>query len=185
MENCIFSAICDRATGCDIGLFIKFVGLLVFTYNFIETWKMRAYVILKIPLIFFVSPRVLELTDQTCRVSIPLNRRTRNHVGSLYFGALAVGADLTAGLLAFRLIDKSQFKINFLFKDFRADFLKRCEADTVFVCDSGTRITEAVKKAIESRERVNVSVPITAFTPSLLNDEPTGQFYLTLSMKSY
>ena len=38
---------------------------------------------------------------------MPLRRRTKNHLGSMYFGVLAVGADITGGFLAMEPIQES------------------------------------------------------------------------------
>ena len=56
---------------------------------------------LKIPVIGYVAPKLLELDDNTVKVKIRLRRRTKNHLNSMYFGVLAVGADLAAGAHAF------------------------------------------------------------------------------------
>ncbi len=39
------------------------------------------------------------MSAKALRIRIPLGWRTRNHLGSMYFGALATGADLVGGLL--------------------------------------------------------------------------------------
>ena len=52
---------------------------------------LRAFGFFKVPMIFWSGASVTELTDQRCVVTIPLKRRNRNHLKSMYFGALAVG----------------------------------------------------------------------------------------------
>jgi len=47
----------------------------------------------KIPLIGYVNPKLIKLTDKSMVVKIPLRRKTKNHLGSMYFGALGIGAD--------------------------------------------------------------------------------------------
>ncbi|WP_224363876.1 DUF4442 domain-containing protein [Hyalangium versicolor] len=46
--------------------------------------------------------RVEEVTETRARLSVPLKRRTRNHVGGLYFGVQMTLAELCAGLLLLR-----------------------------------------------------------------------------------
>ena len=48
---------------------------------------------------------MVELSDDKCVVKVPLKRRSRNHLRSMYFGALAAGADCAGGLIAMRLIE--------------------------------------------------------------------------------
>src|SRR5258708_3990113 len=96
--------------------------------NVKETLKLRTFGLLKIPVLFFVSPTVVELDDYRCVVKIPLTRRSKNHLGSMYFGVLAAGADCAGGLMAMKLIEeaasrgRNRKKINLIFKDFKAEF---------------------------------------------------------------
>ena len=76
-----------------MNLFIKYFGLT------------------KVPLIFYCRPKGVKLSNSSVTLKIPLLRRTKNHVGSMYIGALAVGADLTSALLALNIINKSKIKI--------------------------------------------------------------------------
>src|SRR3990167_7603136 len=97
-----------------------------------ETVLLRSFGLLKIPLLFFISPTVVEMTDQRCVVKVPLNRRTRNHLKSMYFGVLCAGADCAGGLVAMRMIQEEGNRINLISKDFRAEFMKRAEGDVFF-----------------------------------------------------
>ena len=64
------------------------------------TAQLWAFGILKIPVLFFLKPRVLQVDIEKTEVMIKLNRKTKNHLGSMYFGVLAAGADVAGGLLA-------------------------------------------------------------------------------------
>lgn len=145
-----------------------------------ETVGLWAFGIFKIPVLAFVAPSVVELTHERCVVKIPLNRRTRNHVGSMYFGVLAAGADCAGGLMAYRLGGP---EMNLLFKDFHAKFLKRAEGDVFFTCSNGREIQDAVIRAKETGERQNLPVQVIATVPSKQGDEPVAEFVLTLSLK--
>ena len=150
------------------------------------TLKLRAVGALKIPVLFFLSPTVVELNDYRCVVKIPLTRRSRNHLGSMYFGALAAGADCAGGLIAFGLADEASTKgrkISLIFKDFKAEFLKRAEGDVHFTCEDGMEIRQMVERVRSSGERENMPVHVTATVPSKLGTEPVAQFTLTLSLK--
>ncbi|MEA1882598.1 MAG: DUF4442 domain-containing protein [Candidatus Marinimicrobia bacterium] len=136
----------------------------------------------KIPMIFFCRPSVVSINDESMTLKIPLRRRTRNHVGSLYFGAFAVGADLSGGLLAMRFISRQKQKIVPIFKDFKADFLKLAKGDVHFTCSQGNEVSELVNKAAETGERQNLLLSITASVPSIEND-PVAEMVLTLSIK--
>ena len=100
----------------------------------------------------------------------------------MYFGALAVGADVTGGFLAMDPIVESGRNIHLIFKDFKADFLKRPEGDVHFYCNDGLVIRELVNKAIETGERHNYKMNIEAAVPKL-SDDIVARFELTLSLK--
>lgn len=158
--------------------------------NLKHTLQMRGVGLVKIPLLFFVSPFVVELSGSRCEIRIPLSWRTKNHLGSMYFGALAIGADCAGGLIAWRLLEKTNRKIkadgarmDLVFKDFHAEFLKRPEGDVHFSCEEGREISDLVAKALKSGERESLPVHITATVPSKLGQEAVARFILTLSIR--
>jgi hypothetical protein len=103
----------------------------------------------------------------------------------MYFGVMAAGADLGAGLMAQYLAEKQAGgKIGILFKDFKADFLKRAEGDTRFICEEGEKIRQAIDSALETHERQNIPVRVYATVPSKSGNEPVAEFVLTLSLKA-
>lgn len=136
----------------------------------------------RIPLLFYVGARVTEVTPDRMVVRIPLKRRTRNHLNSMYFGALCAGADCAAGVFAMHFMDKQPANISLVFKDFHAEFLKRAEGDVDFICSQGKEIAELVAQAAASEERVERLLDVIAVVPSI-GDEPVAKFSLTLSLK--
>ena len=146
------------------------------------TWKLWLFGLTRIPLIFFCRPRVINITETSLEVKIKLNRRTRNHLNSMYFGVLSIGADVTGGFLAMEYIRKSKSKISLIFKDFHADFLKRAEGDVHFLCDEGEKIKKLVDAADSTNERQNLPIHIRAIVPEISMDS-VANFTLTLSLK--
>lgn len=101
----------------------------------------------------------------------------------MYFGALAVGADIAGDVLAMALIRKSGRNISLVFKDFKVGFLKRPEGDTHFTCNDGQGVKNLIDETTKTGERVNMPLKITATVPEILGDEPVAEFVLTLSLK--
>ena len=134
-------------------------------------------------MIGYCRPRVVNVSDTEVVLSIPLNRRTRNHVGSMYIGAMTVGVDFVTGLTAMTSIKKSKKNIVLIFKDLKSSFIKRAEGETFFTCNHTKEIEAAVKKVVDSKQRVNIEVPIIATVPEKFGDEPVAEFTITLSMK--
>jgi len=149
-----------------------------------QTFGMRLFGWLKIPLLASVRPSVVELSETRCVIKVPLRRWSRNHLGSMYFGALAIGADCAGGLLAMDQIKRSGGKVSLVFKAFQAQFLKRPESDVYFICEEGQAIRDQVRRALESEERITEPMHIQAAVK--LPDgtfEPVAEFTLELSLK--
>ena len=151
--------------------------------NWKQTLTVRYFGFTKIPLIFFVKPQVIQLDKTQCKIRIPLRRRSKNHLHSMYFGALAIGADLASGLLAMQMIARSEKKISLVFKDMQADFLKRVDADAIFTCTDGEKISSLIQEVILTGERQHKSLNIKVTAPDKYGDEILATFTLTLSLK--
>lgn len=139
--------------------------------------------IFKIPLIGFVRPRLIELTDTKMVIKISLRRRTKNHLGSMYFGALAIGADLSGAFQAFYIAEKTSRKMSVVFKNFNANFISRPESDVYFVSNEGALIQEIIDETVETKERVTKDIKINAFTNYPEAPVHVAEFGLGLSIK--
>jgi acyl-coenzyme A thioesterase PaaI-like protein len=151
--------------------------------RFRATLALRLWAWRSIRLIGWVRPRVIAMDGERCVLRIPLTRRTRNHLGSMYFGALWTGADAAAALLGFQLLRARKSRISVIFKDARAEFVRRPEADVDFACEQGREIRELLDRAEQSGERENLQVHVVATAPEISGDEPVARFELTLSVK--
>lgn len=138
-----------------------------------------------VPLMGFCSPRVIAISDEACCVAIPLNDKTKNHLGCMYFGALHIGADCAGGILAMHQIQQRQKNISLIFKNAEANFLRRAEGEVHFYCGNGREIAKAIDETIATGERVNVPLKIVATVPALLKDEHVVEYELTLSLKCH
>lgn len=142
----------------------------------------NAYCAVNIPLLAFVTPRVIALTDEKAEVRVRLDRRSRNHLGVMYFGALAMGAELSIALKALTAIHYSGKKIDFIFKDFQSDFLKRADGHVHFVCADAPKIQNLINRAASSADRFSETFEGYAYVPSA-GEEPVMKYKLTLSVK--
>ena len=134
----------------------------------------------KIPVIGFVKPKLLVLNDTDVEVKIRLRRRSKNHLNSMYFGALAIGADVAAGIHTFYFSEKLGLKVSFAFKGMNAEFLKRAESDIIFKCDQGEIIEKAILKSDAEKVRINETVTVNAFDS---NNEIVAKFDMIVSVK--
>jgi acyl-coenzyme A thioesterase PaaI-like protein len=147
-----------------------------------ESLWLRLFGLARIPLLFYVGVSVVELSPERMIVRIPLKRRNKNHLNSMYFGALCIGADVAPGAYTMYLIRQQRAHISMVFKDFQAEFLKRAEGDVHFICEQGKEIAELVAKAVATDERVERQLDVIAVVPSI-SDEPVARFKLTISLK--
>jgi uncharacterized protein DUF4442 len=150
-----------------------------------NTLAVRLWSLRNVFLLFFVKPSILEINERRCVVRIPLNWRTRRHdIHAMYLGVLCMGADVSAGLIAFDQMNKRKLRLSFVFKDMKADFLKRAEGHVLFTNDDGPLIMQLIERTLATGERQQAIVHVTATVPSKLGDEPVAKFEMTLSLKS-
>lgn len=148
------------------------------------TMMVRLWSLQNVFLLWLVRPKIVQLNADRCVVRIPLNFITRRRdIRAMYLGTLCMGADVAAGLIAFQLVRQRRARVSFIFKDLRAEFLKRAEGDVVFTNADGPLIQDLVARALETGERQEATVAVTATVPSKLGDEPVARFALTLSVK--
>ena len=134
----------------------------------------------KIPMIGFTKPQLLCLNDETAKIKVKLKRRTKNHLNSMYFGALAVGADVAGGVHAFYFAEKYNQKISFAFKGMNAEFLMRAESDCIFYCKDGKKVEAAILKSKEIGERINETTFVEVFNQE---NEKVALFEMIVSVK--
>ncbi|MGZ3769583.1 MAG: DUF4442 domain-containing protein [Bdellovibrio sp.] len=142
------------------------------------------YGLLKIPLLLFVNPRVVENSEKRFAVKIPLSYRTKNHLNSMYFGAMGIGAELSVAGPAVVAISESKQKIDFVFKDFSAQYLKRGDGDVHFICDDVEAVKNLVEEAKTNPNRLERKFKGYAIVPSKSETEPVMTYELTFSVKN-
>lgn len=151
-----------------------------------ENLKMTAYVnaasLLKLPLLAFCTPQVIRLDDERSEVRVRLDWRTRNHLNVMYFGALAMGAELSIALKAIQEIQRAKQRIDFIFQDFDAQFLKRADGHVRFVCEEAAGVRELITQAKASPERFHRK--FTGYAVVEGRTEPVMTYHLTLSVKN-
>ncbi|KTD19129.1 aromatic compounds catabolism [Legionella lansingensis] len=137
----------------------------------------------KVPLIGHLRPKLLKLDEQDIIIKLPLKRRSKNHLHSMYFGALAVGADLAGGLHGFYHAKQANLKVSIVFKSFQAQFLRRPESDVYFMCDQGMVVRAMIEEAKKTEQRINKPIEIKAFVNYPKAPEEVANFILELSIK--
>lgn len=145
-------------------------------------WMLFLLGLVKIPLIGYLRPKLISLNDESVQVRIKFRRRSKNHLNSMYFGALAVGADVAGGIHAFYFSEKHHKKVSFAFKSMKAEFLKRAESDVTFECREGKMIESIVLESFAKQERINQIVKVEAKNT---DSETVALFEMEISIKTY
>jgi hypothetical protein len=148
-----------------------------------ETAMLTVLGITKIPMLAFLTPRVMRVDESGCEVKIPLSYRSKNHMGSMYFGALSCGADLAGGLNAAMAIREKYKGVQLIFKDVKGEFLKRPDGDVHFTSSAGREVLEALDTTTRTGERITVPVNVVVTVPQKYGDEAVARYVVGLSLK--
>lgn len=144
-------------------------------------WLIKGTSLTRIPLLSFCNPQLLDIEPKS-RVTIPLNFITKNHLRTMYFGALTMGAELSVSVPILEAISIQKKPISFVFKDFKCQFLKRADSAVIFEFADVTRSRAAIEKALATGERLNETFTGTAFSKT--NPENLFMNYeITISLK--
>lgn len=137
----------------------------------------------KVHLIGHLRPKLIALDDRQIVAKLPFSRRSKNHLNSMYFGALAVGADLAGGLHSFYHAERAKVKVSVAFKSFQAQFLRRPESDVYFVCEMGEEVKAMIEESKVTGQRINKPIAIKAYINYPEKAEEVADFSLELSIK--
>ncbi len=121
-------------------------------------WKMRLYMLKKLPLALIAGLKVIEIDDNKASVSIPFKFLNQNPFQSIYFAALAMAAELSTGILALTSVQAASKPVSMLVFEMNANFTKKAKSKIVFTCTQGNEISEAIEESIRTGEGKIVTV---------------------------
>lgn len=104
---------------------------------------------------------VEESSTERAVLTLPLKRRTRNHVGSVYFGAQVTLAEICMGLLIFNRYPPGPYGL--LVKRVEVDFHAKAKSDLRATCAPGPEIFAELQRGLESDGQAEawIEVPLT------------------------
>ena len=146
-------------------------------------WMLWVFGKFKVRMIGYCKPKLIEINDEQLILRIKLRKKTKNHLNSMYIGALTVGADVAGGLHAFYHAEKFKKKASIVFKSFNAQFHKRPETDVTFISKEGLIVKQMLEQSMQSKERINKNIQIDAFTHYPKNPEKVASMILEVSIK--
>lgn len=146
------------------------------------TWMIRLLSLLKVPLLGLCFPKVIALDATKAIVKIRRWWLTSNHVGSMYFGALAMGAELCVATQLLMRMGADKVPVTFIFKDAQFQFLSRAEGHVYFQTDEVSQVDALIAECLRVKTRCDKTINGYAYT----DNEPTKKiltYQITLSIK--
>ena len=99
-------------------------------------------------------------------------------------GSLVGAADITAGLFAMHIAKQKKCTPSLVFKNVQANFIKRAEAHTLFVCKDRKEIEELIDEALSTNKRCEKTLSVKAYCPKTFANKEIAEFKMTLSIRA-
>ena len=125
--------------------------------NLNSSFRVRLFFLLKLPSLLFWKVRVASVDPDIGKVEIRFSWRTQNPFQSTYFAALAGTGELSTGMLAMVAME-GRGPMSMLVTRLEGQYSKRGLGRTVFTCEDGPKIREAVDRAYATGEGQEVEV---------------------------
>ena len=114
--------------------------------------KLNTYLLFKLPSAYLTGVRTKQIDDTTCVVTVKHRWINQNPFNSMFWAVQGMAAELTTGALVMKKIRDSGKRISMLVANNNATFTKKAIGRITFKCEEGSKIDEAIKKAIETGE---------------------------------
>lgn len=150
--------------------------------NLIKEYE--AFLQQNVPMIAFSELSIVKIDETQCVIKMPFIDKNKNHVQSMYLGALTIGAEVSAGILTFHMIKTLDIISTVVFKDFQASFLRLAKKDVYFICSDIEKVKASLVETNQTKQRVNFGVQVIAVEDLNHLDEPVATFNITASVKA-
>ena len=108
----------------------------------------------KLPLGLFAGLKLDHIDPYRCEVSLPFGWRTQNPFRSIYFAAQCMAAEMSTGALAMLAIESAPHSVSMLVTGMSAEFGKKATERSVFTCENGLDVFNAINHTIETGEGI-------------------------------
>ena len=142
--------------------------------------KSRIFLLSKLPSAFFTGVRIRDVDEKKCRVTVPYNWFSKNPFHSIYFACLGMAAEMSTGVLCMIHLYYRKPPVSMLVVKVEGDYFKKATDKTIFICEDGEKIENAIDEAILSGEARTIRAKSTGTNK---NGELVATFYITWSFK--
>ena len=111
--------------------------------DLLKPWKLKLFMLAKLPMGFLAGLKVTECTDRAAAVTIRFGYLTKNPFRSLYFACLAMAAELSTGVLGL-LPTMAGSPVAMLIVGLEGEFTKKAVGLITFRCEDGEALAKAV-----------------------------------------
>ena len=123
----------------------------------LSPFKFGLFKITKLPLTFLSGIKATSLSPTSATTSVKCGYLNTNPYKSIYYGVLAMTAELSTGILAIFSIGKYEESISLLVIESNGKFHKKATGKIKFTCNEGVLFQEALEKCIQENIPVTVS----------------------------
>ena len=131
-------------------------GFDIFSKRIQSRWTSNLFFLFKLPMAFFSGLKVVQISRESCAVSIRYKWINQHPSQSVYFAAQLMAAELSTGALAFGQLYQRKPSVSMLVLSNRSLFHKKVKGKLTFTCSDGGIIENAIQKTIETGEPVTV-----------------------------
>lgn len=115
-------------------------------------FKLKLFMLAKLPLGFLAGLRIEEFTEDKAVVSIRYGYLTKNPFKSIYFVGLAMAGELASGALGLAQVYGSVPSVSMLVVSMEAVFTKKAVGKIRFTCLDGKAIKQAIDESKKTGE---------------------------------
>ena len=151
----------------------------------VDSLLINVWCFINIKLISFVGVRILNADENSVVVRLKLNRRTKNHLNSMYMGAQVIGAEIGPVFYAIKYCELNSLPVNSEYKDVSADFKRKTKGKYVyFKCEDTRKIKETLDVCASSTERAYEKIKVGAYDDKKMTEKSlVSEFEFTATFR--
>ena len=143
-------------------------------------WKFRLFLMSRLPMAWLAGLRVKRFDPEVSEVHMRYKYLTKNPFRSIYFAALAMAAELSTGIFAFRYAQLEKPLVSMLVTGMEAAYHKKAVGKIRFVCEDGGKVREQIEATRKTGEGVTLKMKSSGYDSS---NNLVAEFWFTWSFK--
>lgn len=134
----------------------------------------------RLPMAWLAGLRVRHFDADRSEVHIKYKYLTKNPFRSIYFAALAMAAELSTGIFAFRYAQLQQPVVSMLVTGMEAAYHKKARGRIRFVCEGGEEVRTILEQARADGEGHTIKLKSSGYDS---DNDLVAEFWFTWSFK--